>query len=112
MKTFAERFCAQHRVQPEAFDRVVLRRCLYPHARLVRPFLVAAYPDHFEADLDLVRSVGRIVRLTDFALETAEYRYHPANTGTLHRFFKLRISVRRLRHLVAKTFAMTAEAAG
>jgi hypothetical protein len=66
MPTFSEHYGARHRLPAADFDRAVLRRILYPHARLLAPLIRLTQPDYFDADLDLVRTVARILRLRQF----------------------------------------------
>ncbi len=101
--TFSEAYCRQHKLPPEDFERAVLAAALYPHARLLAPLIRSAWPNHFVADLDLIRSAGRLRRLRDFSVEVTEFLYHPANIGSLRQVFRLRVSTQRLRQLVQKT---------
>lgn len=101
--TFFELYCSRHEISPDRFESVVLARSLYPHARLVAPFILMLWPRHFAADLDLIRGVGQLRRVRDFSLETLDYSHHPGNQGGLRRALKLRVSTKRLRRLVTAT---------
>ena len=101
--TFAEAYCLRHNIPTEDFAKVVLARTLYPHARLLAPLLRELNPDHFAADLDLVRGAGQLRRVRDFSNEAAEFAYHPANRGDSRRLLRLRISTQRLRQLMQET---------
>lgn len=101
--TFSELYCSRHKISSDRFDSVVLARSLYPHARLVAPVILMLWPRHFAADLDLIRGVGQLRRMRDFSLETLDYSHHPGNQGGLRRAFKLRVSTKRLRRIVAET---------
>jgi hypothetical protein len=103
MMTFCERFCARFGVRPERYEKAVLRRCLYPLARVLRP-LLALNRRYFEADRDFIRGVGRITRLGQFNYEAGEYMHNPANRGFLRQRLKLRTSVSRLHRLVQAIF--------
>ena len=105
--TFAERFCAQHHIAPEAYETAVLRRSLHTLARLLRP-LLDLFPAYFSADREFVRGVGRISRLREFEGEAQDFAQDPANRGILRQRLRLRISTRRLRHLVRATLHDTA----
>lgn len=102
-QTFAEAYCLKHGITSDRFTQVVLARTLYPHARLLAPLLREFNPDHFAADLDLVRGVGQLRRVRDFSHEAAEFAYHPANRGDMRRLLRLRISTKRLKHLMQQT---------
>jgi len=99
MATFAEKFCAKHGLPPGKYEKIVLRRSLYPAARLLRPVLVLK-ADYFVADHEFIRRVGRLTRLGGFEAEVQDFIYDPNNRGFLRRVFKLRVSARRLRRLV------------
>ena len=99
MKTLAALYCEQRRVRPADFSRHVLRRCLYPGARMFS-LPLSLLPDYFAADLELIEATGRLTRATGFPAEVAEYHYHPANLGRLRRDWRLRLSVTRLQQIV------------
>ncbi len=103
MSTFANYYCARYRVPPEHFDRAVLVRSLYPPARLLYPFISRIYPDFFDADLDLVRTVGRLRHPRQFHDACVDYRHHLAHTSLARRALRLRLSVRALYKLLAHT---------
>lgn len=102
-KTFAELYCERHGLKPDQYESVVMRRALYPHARLLAPFLRLLWPEHFVADLDFVRSVARLRRFREFFYEAEEFAHHPANRGFARLTVNLRISSRTLRHMVRAT---------
>ena len=101
-RTFAEAYCSKHGIPGDRFEAVVLARALYPHARLLAPILRVMWPQHFAADLDLVRGAGQLRRVRDFSLESLDYTHHPANQGGLRRVLRLRASTQRLRRLVVQ----------
>lgn len=103
MSTFATHFCTRHRVPPEQFDRAVLVRSLYLPARLLYPFISRIHPDFFDADLDLVRTVGRLRHPRQFHDACVDYRHHLAHTSLARRALRLRLSVRALYKLMAQT---------
>ncbi len=102
-KTFAELYCEQNGLKPEKYEAVVLRRSLYPHARLIAPLIRWIWADHFVADIDFVRNVARLRRFREFAFESEEFAHHPANRGFLRLTVNLRISSRTFRRLVRAT---------
>jgi len=102
-RTFSELYCEQNQIGPEAYQASVLKRALYPHARLLAPVIRVLWSDHFAADIDLVRSVAAVRRVRDVHAETDTFSYHPANVGTLRTFFRLRSSSTRLHHIVRET---------
>jgi hypothetical protein len=100
--TFAEKFCRARHVAPEDYDKQVLRLSLYPMARILRP-LLAANPDYFSPDRELIRGVGRISRLRDFEELAMDFSSDAANRRFSRRLLRLRVSARRLRTLVRST---------
>ena len=101
--TFCERFCVRFGVQSERYERAVLKRSLYPLARVLRP-LLALNGRYFDADRSFILGVGRITRPGQFGYEATDYMLNPANHAFLRRQLKLRTSVGRLRQLVQSTF--------
>lgn len=108
MTTFSEAFCRRHNLPPERYVRAVLTRSMYPHARLVAPIIRLLSTDHFTADIDLVRGVGRIRSPRDFQTELADFAHHPANEGFLRETLRLRVSAKRLQDLVKNHLARPA----
>lgn len=102
-RTFSELYCVQNGIDQTRFAQHVLRRTLYPHARLLKPVLDVFRPDHFAADLDLIRAVGLLRRMRDVPAESEEYVHHPANTGMLRHTFRLRTSSARLHRVMRAT---------
>lgn len=102
-KTFAELFCEQHHVALGDFERTVVQSTLHPQAKFLRHLLQLAPGEYFAADFEFVRNVGHLTRMSDFAWEVSDFHAHPANRRTLRRRLKVRLSIKRLRNLVART---------
>jgi hypothetical protein len=102
---FSEAYCRRHHLSLDRFEHAVLARALYPHARILAPLIRFMKPDHFAADLDLVRGTGQLRRLRDFGVEATDFAHHPApaNIGSLRHVLRLRASTQRLRRLVQET---------
>ena len=103
--TFAEIFCAQRCIPPAEYTQRLFRAALYPHARLVAPLLRAVHRRHFVADYEFVEDVGHLTCVADFSLAMGSYIEHPDNRGFLRRRLRLRVSARRMLHLVRAAFA-------
>ncbi len=101
--SFAELYCQRNNLEPERYEKVLLAQSLYPHARWFYHVVKLMRPDHFAADLDLVRNVGTLHRFRDFTHDVQQFLHHPANCGVLRRTFNVRISTKRLRRLVRST---------
>jgi hypothetical protein len=102
-KTFAEMFCAQRGLPESAYEREVLRETLYPHARVLAGFIRLISSRHFSADADFIFNVGKLRRFREFYNEAEEYSHHPENRGFWRITLSLRVSTRRMRHLVRTT---------
>ena len=100
--TFAEWYCAKNGLAPEKFLETVLKRSLYPQARLLRPIL-SLTSRHYIADRDFVIGVGGIKRMREFDQEALAYVQDPNNRGFLRKGLRLRVSVSRMQHLVRAT---------
>jgi len=100
--TFSERFCAEHGLLPEEYMKDVLRRSLYPMARVLQP-LLGLKSGYFASDCEFISCVGGISRESDFELEVYAYIQDPMNCGFLRRNLRLRVSATRLHILVRRT---------
>lgn len=107
---FAEIYCEQHGLLPEKFTAHIRSRTLYPHARLIVPFLLLFNSDYLSADNDFIQDVGWLSRYRDFSNSSFEYIHHPANRGFLRRALRLRVSTERMRKLVRKTLSSQSDA--
>lgn len=97
MKTFRELYCERRGLDPSQFGKEVLRRSLYPHARLVGWLLCCLDRNYFAADRDFIGGAGGLSCRRDFRSEMSEYFYHPGNRGFLRRVLRLRVSAGLLR---------------
>jgi len=93
---FAAKFCRHFAVPMERYTEEILRRALYPQARLTRPFLPA---EAFAADRDFVACAGRLTRRRDFPGEAVEFHDAPGNRRFWRRHAKCRVSVKRVQRL-------------
>eukprot|EP01035_Chromulina_nebulosa_P005163 gene5164-7011_t len=80
---FAARFCRHFAVPAERYEREMLRRALYPHARLAYFF---SGGEAFAADRDFVTCLGRLTRRRDLPGEAMEFHDDPANRYFWRRF--------------------------
>jgi hypothetical protein len=106
--TFAESFCAQHRISPEQFAQAVFKEALYRRARVFAPVLHFFSHDYFAADFDLIYGVEHLRRVRDFTAEAERFNEHPGNRGWLRRRLCLRVSTKRLKTLIRETLAHSA----
>lgn len=111
MPTFAQSYCARHRLSDDHFAPAVLREALHPQARILSPFIAVAAPDFFAADLELISALGRVRSVQHFREVSAVYRHRLARAGFARRTLRLRVSLRRLRDVMAETFDARTHAA-
>lgn len=104
MDTFKDLYIKEHNIAPKRFSHHVLSRCLRVRARCVYWPTYLFWRNLFEAELDLVNSVGRLTNPFDLDLDITEYRYHPFNQSPLRRLLGLKVSTKLLRRLVYSTF--------
>jgi hypothetical protein len=104
---FAHLYCVQNNIDPARYEREVLMRSAYPHARFFIWFLLYLKPEFLAADFDFVRAVGDLRRFRDFDHEKQAYAHHPGNTGFFRRTCYIRISSRALRRMVRETLHST-----
>jgi hypothetical protein len=99
-KSFRTLFCAARGCGEADYARRVFRECLYPWAAPC-VWLCGGYRGGFFApDRELIEAVGNLTRAAGFDDECAEYFVHPHNHGWLRRVARVRISTRKLHHLV------------
>lgn len=99
--TFAARYCARQRLAQADYRDAILLAALYPHAGFFRWLMPrGGHP----ADRDFVESVGRLRRLGDFHGKLLDFREDAQGHTWLREVMHLRVSARRLRHIVYETF--------
>lgn len=102
MKTeeFQSWYCEWWSVPPAEFHAIVLRRTLYPQARLLAVLLRHLDRQFFQADHDFIEDVGHIRNAAGFADAVQAYVDHFSNRRFLRHRLRLRVSVRRMWRLV------------
>ena len=106
--TFAESFCALHKIPPENFAQAVFRRSLYRRTLVFTVFLQFFRHDYFAADFDLIHGVEHLRKMREFNAEIDRFNQHPSNRGWLRRRLRLRVSTHRLRLLIKTTLRLPA----
>ncbi|MCF3651284.1 hypothetical protein [Synoicihabitans lomoniglobus] len=101
--TFAERFCAQHQIDPQRFATAVVRRTLHLPMRWLAPIWLTLRPATFEPDLELALFCGHQRSARDLEEELHEFHHDSRNYGLLRGRLKQRLSTRRLRRLHRRT---------
>ncbi len=100
--TFAEKYCAENKIERERFREEVMLRVLYPRVLHIRT-LLKLIPGYFEPDYELIDGVGRLTDMKGFDNEETDFVRHSGNRGFLRNTLGLRVSVRRLKKLVHST---------
>lgn len=87
--------------RPEEFDKVIFRRCLFPHARVFSWVLPRTA---FAADWLLIRDAAGAHSFREVIQTVNDHRYiHPEDETTMHAL-KIRISGRKLIRLAKEIF--------
>jgi hypothetical protein len=102
MSSFAEIFCAHHKLSPAQFEDEVIARAIHLHATLLWRVINLVHPEYFTADRQFIRALADIRSLRDFRVESSSFTHHPTNRGFLRRVLKIRVSSGRLRRLIAR----------
>jgi hypothetical protein len=85
------------------FEEDVFWQTLYPHARPFARILWPVWRGFFEKDLGMIRRLGAVTSGQEAHFEVDNQRYQHPEQGLLRRYFRLRVSGKRLIHLVKKT---------
>jgi hypothetical protein len=104
-RTFGELFCERYHLPPASYVHEMLRRTLYPRARMVAPVIRYFSPGYFDADHEFVRGVGLIRRADDLGGEVTNFHLHIRNRGFLRRILKIRVSCQRVSRLVGEVLS-------
>jgi len=103
LKSFAQLYSEQTGTPPGEIESQLLRRCLYPHARLLQPILNVVAPGIFAADIDMIHSIAQLTDPYEFRYDAHDH-HHPATGGFWRRCLFLRLSDHRLHQLVRHAF--------
>ena len=99
-KTFRESFCERIGCPLEQYEKRVFWRCLY---RRSLPLAVPVYllkQRFFTLDLQTIRQLGFARSTLEFRTELENFRYDYRMQGGLLRFFRVRISGKRVMSLL------------
>lgn len=99
MATLADHYCERHKCTREQFVRQAFWKCLYPHARLVAPFILPFNYDFFSADRALINSVADAVTMKRVREDVRDYFWDSENRGWLRQALNIRVSGQRVKNL-------------
>ena len=100
MRTFAEQFCERYQVSPENFVSAMFWHCLYRRAWIFVPVFRLFSRSYFTPDYELIRAIGRLRSTSEFGDELIHFYTRPGGNGFVRRRLKVRLSARRVSHLV------------
>lgn len=112
MASFSELYCRRHGIERARYADTMFWRCLHRRAQVFAFLIRPLAPDFFQADYELIHSVGEITSTKSLPDELANFSLHPSNRGWLRRRLKLRISGRRLYRVVAEILPGKGEHSG
>lgn len=102
-RTFAQRYCELHQLDPARFAPTVVRRTLHWPARWLACLRLLDPTATLEPDLELATFCGQQTRSRDFEGELREFHADRRNRGLWRGRLRQRISTRRLRRLFYHT---------
>lgn len=105
-ETFAVKFCRHFDVPAGRFDRELLQRSLYPHARWMSTL---GDNELLAVDRAFVRHVASLTRRRDLAGEVVEFQHDPRNRTFWRRHGRLRVSIRRMQKIFHAVWGPAAE---
>jgi hypothetical protein len=94
--TFGERFCRRHSLPSDRYLSAMRFRALHRCALPFYPIIRLLAPGYFDADHELLRSIGAARRTEDMGNEVAFFHGHHDNQRFLRRVLRIRISGRRI----------------
>jgi hypothetical protein len=94
-ETFAEKFCARHRISPAEYENEMLRLSLYLPGKFLRP-LLSSKANYFAPDREFVRAVGKLTRVHGFGAEVWSYAVNPENCRFVRHYLKMRVSAKKV----------------
>ena len=105
VKTLRELYLAQRQIEPAHFEEHMLRRALYPHARVLLGLMSGSTRRHyFGIDLEFIRAIGQLRRRRDFRNECSEFMRDPSNRKFARKAWRRRVSGHRTRQMVDDLF--------
>jgi len=99
MPTFRELYCERQKCTKDQFTKRVFWQCLYPHARLIAPFIMPFSYDFFAADRSLINSVADAITMKRVREDVRDYFWDSENRGWLRQSLNIRVSGQRVKNL-------------
>jgi hypothetical protein len=96
-------FCERFGCSPSNYEQRALRKCLYPHAKIIAPLLHWIKPGCLERDLDFINYLGSAKNWQEVKAGFAALQYQDSTEPSFARnALRLRISGRKAAKLAAK----------
>jgi hypothetical protein len=109
-ETFQDRYCRHFQVPADRFADHILRRTLYPRARLLYGVIRLFDRGHFAPDEQFVAGVGRLKERREFFGELKDFHVHPDNGRFVRHQLRLRVSANRMSKIFFEVWAQDPEA--
>lgn len=100
-KTFREACCAELGIPSDAFEEALLWQCLHPCVQLLGRLPWRLNRAYFDADLELIRTVGDCASVSEVRTELGVHFYHNPVSGFRRRVLHIRLSGQRLVNFAA-----------
>jgi hypothetical protein len=101
---FRERFCQASECPAEEFERRVLSLCVHSRHPTLARLLFQVDKENFQADLEMIRLLGRCSSYAEFKTELEAWRSSHPSKGYLRKQLRLRASGKNLLKLASRIF--------
>jgi hypothetical protein len=101
---FRAAYCHLRGIEPEKFERKVLKEVMFPHARIALFWARILNADAFHAEESLVRQAGSKVSLEEVKSDIDFYQHKSVVGSFVRGTLKFRVSGIRLQRLTRETF--------
>ncbi len=102
-----ELFCRRYNCSPSDYPELAFRKCLYWHAKPLRPILRVLNPDFFFEDMKFIEALGLAVDAREARADAANFRdVNRHARGFLRNAWRLRVSGRKALHLAWDLFGV------
>ncbi|MCC5806688.1 MAG: hypothetical protein JJU00_10215 [Opitutales bacterium] len=107
--SFRDHFCRELSCPPEAFEREVMRRCLFRRARLLYPWIELFNGDFFFHERKLIERIANERNLNDIRHDIDFYQHKFVSMSARRGAFRIRISGQRLIRIVRRVMQADVE---
>lgn len=98
--TFSQRLAQDRKIELSDFESYVLRHGLHFPLRWFYPLLKPFLGHYLQADIQCVRTAGKLRFNRELEREMTEFSYHPRNHSFLRRTLRQRLSTHRVYRLL------------